>query len=164
MDPEADVDPDPLDPLLSAVVEVRHDAVSAGGVVDNPVDVVSEAAAVIGGVDLGVEAAPGSGEPTDVPVPGSGHAMARVKGYFEKAGFEVHAPIGTTFSIAARRSYFEQFFGSRLIVDEEHFFAPVTTAGGGDQLAVDVLPGEIRDLVQSVSLPPPPELPGGVDL
>lgn len=166
MPTDADFDPDAPDPLISAVVEVREDAASSAGAVGDPIDVVSEAAAVIGGVDLGLDvaAAPDPGRPDDVPSPGPSDVLARAKGWFEKAGFEVHAPIRMTFSIAAQRSFFENFFSVGLVVDEEHFFVPVTTADGGDQLPTDPLPEEIRSLVRSISLPPPPDLPDGLTL
>lgn len=162
MEPDPDFDVEALDQLVSAVVELREDA--AGGVaVDDPIDVVAEAAGMLAGVDLGLDeaAAPSKGEPAGTRVPGPASAMAQVKRYFEKAKFDIHAPIGVTFSIAARRSFFEQFFGQRLVIDEERFFAPVTTADGGDQLPIEGLPEEIRALVKSISLPPPPELPAG---
>jgi hypothetical protein len=165
---ERDFDPEALDPMVSAVVEVHDDVPSEGASVENPIDVVSEAAAMLAGVDLGLDVAPVPAQPTGTTVPdqenaGQGNAIATVKRYFEKARFDIHAPIGMTFSIAARRSFFEQFFGTRLLVDEDRFFAPVTTADGGDQLPVERLPDEIRDLVLRISLPPPPELPEGVN-
>lgn len=165
MQPHSD-DPDADNQLVSAIVAVRADASTEGPPVENPIDVVSEAAAVIGGVDLGPGPAPATpaGDAGDVDLPGQGDAMAKVKGYFTKAGFEVHAPLLDTFSIAARRTFFEDFFGTQLVVDEEKFFAPVTTVDGGDKLPVEVLPEEIRALVESVSLPPPPELPEGLNL
>jgi hypothetical protein len=162
MEPDPDFDADALDQVVSAVVEVREDA-TVGPAVGDPMDVVAEAAGMLAGVDLGLDevAAPSKGEPAATPAPAEESAMARVKRYFEKAKFDIHAPIGMTFSIAARRSFFEQFFGERLVIDEERFFVPVTTADGGDQLPVASLPEEIRALVNSISLPPPPELPPG---
>ncbi|HSH62208.1 MAG TPA: hypothetical protein VK988_21675 [Acidimicrobiales bacterium] len=171
MEPDPDFEGDGLDQMVSAVVELREDAVIEGAAVEDPSELVSEAAGMLAGVDLGLDeaAAPSKGEPAGTPVPSledvlaQESAMAKAKRYFEKAKFDIHAPIGRTFSIAARRSYFEQFFGQRLLIDEEQFFAPVTTADGGDQLPVDGLPEEIRSAVKSISLPPPPELPPGVD-
>ncbi|MDQ3570232.1 MAG: hypothetical protein M3396_06345 [Actinomycetota bacterium] len=164
MGPEGnDFDPETRDPLVSAVVAVREDAPSDGSAVDNPVDVISEAAAMLAGVNLEVDvaSAPSGAESSSEGEPGQANAIARAKGYFEKAGFEVHAPIAMTFSIAATKSFFEEFFGQGLLVDEERFFAPVTTTEGGDQLPTDGLPDDIRDLVQAVFLPPP-ELPEGL--
>ncbi len=170
MEPDPDFEGDGLDPMVSAVVELREEAASEGAAVGDPTSMVSEAAGMLAGVDLGLDPAPApsKGEPAGTPVPGQGdppqeNAMAQAKRYFEKEKFDIHAPIGRTFSIAARRSYFEQFFGQRLLVDEERFFAPVTTADGGDQLPVESLPEEIRTVVKSISLPPPPELPEGLN-
>jgi len=161
---DPDFDADALDQMVSAVVEVREDVGDGPAVVD-PVEVVAEATGMLAGVDLGLDdvAAPSKGEPAATPAPDPPTPMARAKRYFEKEKFDVHAPIAMTFSIAARRSHFEQFFGQRLVVDEERFFAPVTTGDGGDQLPTEGLPGEIRALVRSISLPPPPDLPEGLD-
>ena len=153
--------PDPLapDPLISAVVEMRPDAAEGSGLaVDNPGGVVAQAAAMLEGAPVDGGAAQGSG----APGPEQESGVAKAKGYFSKAGFEVHAPLGSTFSIAARQSQFEEFFGQRLLVDDEHFFSPVTTAEGADQLTLDPLPDDIRSLVRAVSFPPPPELPTGL--
>ena len=160
-----DVEGPGADPLVSAVVRVGPDPGegATGTAVEDPTSVVSEAAAMLGGEAAAVGGSPGSGRlaPADVSVPEQGSAMARVKGYFTRAGFEVHAPVGTTFSIAARRSLFEEFFGERLRVDEEQLLSPVRTADGGDSLPLERLPAEIRNLVEAVSFPPPPQLPGG---
>lgn len=159
-----DFDADALDQMVSAVVEVREETGDgAGAAAGDPMEVVAEATGMLAGVDLGLDdvAAPSKGEPAPTPAPDPPTPMAQVKRYFEKEKFDIHAPIAMTFSIAARRSHFEQFFGRRLVVDEERFFAPVTTADGGDQLPTEGLPGEIRAFVKSVSLPPPPDLPPG---
>ncbi len=165
MEPDSDFDGEGLDQMVSAVVELREDAATSGAAVEDPINVASEAAGMLAGVDLGLEdaPAPSKGEPAATPAPGPGNAIAQAKRYFEKAKFDIHAPIGMTFSIAARRTYFEQFFGQRLVIDEERFFAPVTTADGGNELPVDGLPEDIRSLVKTISLPPPPELPPGVN-
>jgi len=168
MEPDPDFEAGALDQVVSAVVELREDA-TGGTTLDDKIDVVAEAAGMLAGVDLGLDevAAPNKGQP-GTGQPGGGYvrpeesAMVQVKRYFEKSKFDIHAPIGMTFSIAARRSFFEQFFGQRLVIDEEQFFVPVTTEDGGDQLPMEGLPAEIRVLVKSISLPPPPELPPGV--
>ncbi len=149
-------DPFAPDPLISAVVEMHPEVAEGGLAVDNPGGVVAQAAAVLEGA-----AVEGSGPPAAAG-PEQESGVAKVKGYFSRAGFEVHAPIGTTFSIAAPRSQFEEFFGQRLMVDDEHFFSPVTTAEGADELTLEPLPEDIRALVRAVSFPPPPELPTGL--
>ncbi len=159
-----DAEPLDADPLVSAVVQIRPDAPEGteGPPAADPHNVVSAAAAVLDGVDMGTggldagRAEPGTG------VPAQGNAVAKAKGYFTKAGFEVHAPVGTSFSIGGRRSQFEELFGERLMVDEEHLFSPVTTADGGAQLPLQALPDEVKAMVESVSFPPPPELPTGL--
>lgn len=165
MDPDAVDDGSPdHDPLVSALVRVRPDAVEgAGAAVEDPTAVVSEAAAMLGGGGP----VPGGGEggpavPSDVAVPEQGSAMARAKGYFTRAGFEVHAPVGTSFSVAAGRSKFEEFFGVRLVVDEETLLSPVTTEDGGDELPLDAVPEDVRALLEGISLSRPPEIPGGL--
>ncbi len=163
MEPDPDFEAGALDQVVSAVVELREDA-TGGPTLDDKIDVVAEAAGMLAGVDLGLDevAAPDKGQPGGGYVRPEESAMVQVKRYFEKSKFDIHAPIGMTFSIAARRSFFEQFFGQRLVIDEEQFFVPVTTEDGGDQLPMEGLPAEIRALVKSISLPPPPELPPGV--
>lgn len=150
------------DPLISAVVELRPEAeASRGAPLENPAGVASEAAAMLQGYNL--EQPPDSGSPEIAPagtgVPESGSATARAKGFFTRAGFEVHAPVGTSFSIAARRSHFEAFFGQSLVVDESQLGSPVTTAAGDRELPLGVLPDDVAHIVRSVAFLPPPELP-----
>ncbi len=83
-------------------------------------------------------------------------ATAQTKSFLTKAGFEVHAPFQTSFSIGAAKSLFEEFFGRKLVI-EEGLIASVTVDGGGLELPVDALPDEIRPLVRSISFVPPPD-------
>ena len=156
------LDPFGHDPLVSAVVELRPDADEGGADTSgqDPSEVLSQAAAMLEGVV--VETGPGQDPASEARVPEQGSGLAKAKGYFTKAGFEVHAPLGSTFSIAGRRSQFEELFGQRVVVDEDSFFSPVTTAEGTQELPLEPLPDEIRALVQAVSFPPPPELPAGL--
>ncbi len=162
MDPEA-ID---RDPLVSALVHVRPDAPggTSGPPAADPHSVVSAAAGVLEGVDMGADelAASAPEDPDSVSVPGQGSAVAKAKGYFTKAGFEVHAPVADSFSIGAPQSKFEEFFGQRLSVDQEQLFGSVTTADGEDRLPLEALPDEVRGMVESISFPPPPELPPGL--
>ncbi len=161
-----DAQPLDADPFVSALVDVRSDAPegTSGSPSPDPHNVVSAAAAVLDGVDMGNQELGASApeDPGAVSVPGQGSAVAKAKGYFTKAGFEVHAPVGASFSIGGRRSHFEEFFGQPLRVDEERPFSPVTTADGGDQLPLDPLPDDVRAMVGSISFPPPPDLPPGL--
>lgn len=130
---------------------------------DAPVDAagaLSEASAVLQGFNVEGRPRPRRGEPGDVKVSGQGAVMARAKAYFTSTGFEVHAPVGDSFSIAGAKSLFERFFGESLVVDEEEFGAPVTLAAGGNELPLDRLPPEARALVKTITFPPPLKLPG----
>lgn len=91
--------------------------------------------------------------------PPNQETLAKVKAHFTSSGFEVHAPFWSRFSIAGRRSFFEQFFGTRLVVDEEALIQTVTTETGERELPVVVLPPEVRQHVASISFIPPPDLP-----
>ena len=93
-------------------------------------------------------------------VPEEIRVVDRVKAFFTRAGFEVHAPLGSTFSIGAKRQLFEEFFGRGLDVDPDAFPSAVTVEGGGADLPLDPLPDEVRAVVQSISFPAPPALPG----
>lgn len=83
-------------------------------------------------------------------------ATAQVKGWFTKAGYEVHAPFQTSFSIGAKQSLFEETFGTTLVL-EEGLTSSVTVEGGGRDLDVDRLPEEIRQLIKTISFIPPPD-------
>lgn len=145
------------DPYVSAVVSVRRDR-QAGpdeATVENPGGIGGEAAAILEGAS---PSEPSSNRPVsaaDVAVPAHGGAIARAKAYFTKAGFEVHAPLGATFSIGNRKSRFETFFGKSLVIDEERLGGPVTTTDGERELPLEPLPDEMREMVESVALPPP---------
>ncbi len=152
------------DPYLSAVVSLRrdHQPESDEATVENPGGVGGEAAAILEGTSPSEPSASSRAvSPTDVAVPVHGGAIARTKAYFTKAGFEVHAPLGTLFSIGNRKSRFETFFGQALVVDEERLGGPVTTEDGGRQLPLAPLPEEIQALVEDITLPVPPDLLGG---
>lgn len=148
------------DPWLSAVVEIRGGQEEATGQTADPDAVVAQAVGMLEGI-LDAAPTPGQGQqrPGEVGIPRQGNPIARAKSYFTSAGFEVHAPLHTSFSIAGRRSLFETFFGDRLVVDEEVLGGSVTTEAGGSELALDRLPEEIRALVEKISFPPSPQLP-----
>ena len=83
-------------------------------------------------------------------------ALAEIKTYLTKTGFEVHAPFQTSFSIGAAKSFFEEYFGRKLTV-EEGLISSVTVDGGGLELPVDALPDNVRPLVRSIAFVPPPD-------
>ncbi|MGH9150238.1 MAG: hypothetical protein ACRD0F_07850 [Acidimicrobiales bacterium] len=87
----------------------------------------------------------------------SDESIAKVKMFFTKAGFEVHAPFHASFSIGAKVSKFEQFFGDTLSIDENSFAMSVTTAAGGRELSLEVLPDGVKQSVASVAFMAPPE-------
>lgn len=83
-------------------------------------------------------------------------ATAQVKGWFTKAGFEVHAPFATSFSIGAKQSLFEEIFKTHLVIDEG-LTASVTLEGGGRELDKALLPEEVGELIKSITFIPPPD-------
>lgn len=150
------------DPYVSAVVHLATVADEGDEPpVDDPEGVAAQGAAVLAGGPTAPVSRQSEASPREIPVPDSPSAAARVRGYFTSAGFEVHAPLGTTLSIGAHQSRFESFFGTRLVVDEEQLGAPVTTESGGRELPLEDLPEEVRRVVEKIALPLPPELPGG---
>lgn len=86
-------------------------------------------------------------------------AISKVKAHLTSAGFEIAAPLGPTFTIAAARSRFEAFFGTSLVVDDSGFLRSVTTEEGGRELPVAALPEELQEKVESVTFVPPPDFP-----
>lgn len=150
------------DPYVSAVVHLAGLADKGDQPpVDDPEGVAAQGAAVLAGGPTAPVSRQAEASPREIPVPSSPSAAARLRGYFTSAGFEVHAPFGTTLSIGAAQSRFESFFDTRLVVDEEQLGAPMTTESGGRELPLEGLPEEVQRVVERISLPLPPELPGG---
>ncbi len=148
------------DPWVSAVVQLRAGLGEASGQTADPQAVMAQAVGMLEGVSVDAAPTPDQGQgPSEVGVPLHENPIARAKSYFTSAGFEVHAPLRSSFSIAGRRSLFESFFGDRVVVDEEVLGGSVTTGAGGSELALDRLPEEIRTLVEKISFPPSPQLP-----
>jgi len=85
-------------------------------------------------------------------------SIAPVKGHFTSAGFEVHAPLGSSFGIAGPKSLFEKVFGRALLVNDQDLVTSVTVEGGGYDLPLDPLPDGIRAVVESVRFIAPPPL------
>ena len=80
------------------------------------------------------------------------------KGHFTSAGFEVHAPLGSSFGIAGPKSQFEKTFGRTLVVNEDDLVTTVTTEDGDLNLPLDSLPENLRATVESVRFVEPPPL------
>jgi len=85
-------------------------------------------------------------------------SIAPVKGHFTSAGYEVHAPLGSSFGIAGPKSLFEKTFDRMLIVNDQDLVTTVTVEGGGAELPTDGLPEDIRAVVESVRFIEPPPL------
>ena len=85
-----------------------------------------------------------------------------VKAHFTAAGYEVHAPLGSSFGIAGPKSQFEQTFGIPLTINDENLVTTVTTESGDLELPLDPLPEELRPVVESIRfIEPPPLVFGG---
>ncbi len=85
-------------------------------------------------------------------------SITPVKGHFTTAGFEVHAPLGSSFGIAGPKSLFEKVFEQPLVVNEENLVTTVSTESGAMELPLDPLPENLRATVESVRFVEPPPL------
>jgi hypothetical protein len=92
-----------------------------------------------------------------VPLSEDLRAVGLAKSRFTSAGFEVHAPFTGKFSIGAKRSLFEGYFGEKLVVDDSQLIRDVKTVSGGYELPLDQLPDDLKGLVASVAFTPPPD-------
>jgi hypothetical protein len=85
-------------------------------------------------------------------------SISPVKGHFTSAGYEVHAPLGSTFGIAGPKSLFEKAFGVTLVVSEGDMITTVTVEGGGYDLPLDSVPDDVRSVIESLRFIEPPPL------
>jgi hypothetical protein len=92
-----------------------------------------------------------------VPLSEDLRAVGLAKSRFTSAGFEVHAPFTGKFSIGAKRSLFESYFGEELVIDDSQLIRSVTTSSGGYDLPLERLPEDLKGLVESVAFTPPPD-------
>ncbi len=83
-------------------------------------------------------------------------AVSKLKAYLTSAGFEVHAPFHTSFSIGGKRSHFESYFGTKINV-EDGLITSVTLDDGGTDLALDPIPDDDRGIVKRIFFMPPPD-------
>ncbi len=88
-------------------------------------------------------------------------SITPVKGHFTSAGFEVHAPLGSTFAIAGPKSLFEKTFGRDLVVNDQDLVTTVATDTGELDLPLEPLPESFRSVVESVRFVEPPPLAFG---
>lgn len=91
-------------------------------------------------------------------VPGlhDNQATAQLKANITKAGFEVHAPFQTSFSIGAKKSLFEEFFGQKLEIDEGLLGIVTIAEDGSQELSLDTVPDDVKPYVRSVKFVSPP--------
>ncbi|MGH9178092.1 MAG: hypothetical protein ACRD0N_06015 [Acidimicrobiales bacterium] len=112
-------------------------------------------------VPEGIHIAPAPGEETrEVKVPVAVAQVARAKQFFTSEGFEVHAPVGSTFSIGGKQSLFERFFDVALTVDENQLGNPVSLEDGSRTLVLDGLPEELQHLIADITFAPAVQIPG----
>lgn len=89
-------------------------------------------------------------------------SITPAKGHFTSAGFEVHAPLGSSFGIAGPKSQFEKTFDVILVVNDENLVTTVKTESGEMDLPLDLLPDNLRSVVESIRfIDPPPLVFGG---
>ena len=85
-------------------------------------------------------------------------SITPAKGHFTSAGFEVHAPLGSSFGIAGPKSQFEKTFDVILVVNDENLVTTVKTESGEMDLPLDLLPDNLRGVVESIRFIDPPPL------
>ena len=85
-------------------------------------------------------------------------SISPAKGHFTTAGFEVHAPLGSSFGIAGPKTQFEKTFNVVLVVSDENLVTTVTTDSGDLELPLDSLPENLRAVVESIRFVEPPPL------
>lgn len=94
-------------------------------------------------------------EASGMPGMHANQATAQLKANLTKAGFEVHAPFQTSFSIGAKKSLFEEYFAQNLVVDED-LLGVVTIDGGAQEIPLDAVPDDVRPFVHSIVFVTPP--------
>ena len=95
-----------------------------------------------------------------IPLSEDLRAIGLAKSRFTSAGFEVHAPFTGKFSIGAKKSVFEEFFGEPVLVDDSNLIRKITNKDGGYELPLKNMPGDLQGLVGSVEFTPPPDFGG----
>ena len=83
-------------------------------------------------------------------------AVSKLKAHLTSAGFEVHAPFHTSFSIGAKQSHFESHFGTKITV-EEGLSTSVTLEDGGTELSLDPIPEDDVGIVKRIYFMAPPD-------
>ena len=85
-------------------------------------------------------------------------SITPAKGQFTSMGFEVHAPMGSSFGIAGPKSLFEKTFQLVLVVSDKDLVTTVTTEDGELELPLDSLPENLLAVTESVRFIEPPPL------
>ena len=85
-------------------------------------------------------------------------SITPAKAHFTSAGFEVHAPLGSSFGIAGPKSQFERTFNVVLVVNDANLVTTVTTESGEMDLPLDSLPENLSAVVESIRFIDPPPL------
>lgn len=85
-------------------------------------------------------------------------SITPAKAHFTSAGFEVHAPLGSSFGIAGPKSQFERTFNVVLVVNDANLVTTVTTESGEMDLPLDSLPENLSAMVESIRFIDPPPL------
>jgi len=85
-------------------------------------------------------------------------SITPAKGYFTAIGYEVHAPLGSSFGIAGPKSLFEKTFNRVLLIGDDELITKITTEEGESELPLDLLPENIREVTESVRFIEPPPL------
>jgi hypothetical protein len=78
----------------------------------------------------------------------------RAQAFFRRAGFEVTAPFGPSFSIVGPADLFERAFGTRL---QAHKDRGVRTAEDQLELPLERVPADVRHSLEAVTFTPPPD-------
>ena len=94
-------------------------------------------------------------EAAGMPGMHANQATAQLKATLTKAGFEVHAPFQTTFSIGGKKSLFEEYFAQELAIDEG-LLGIVTIKDGSQELPLDAVPDDVRVFVRRIAFVSPP--------
>jgi hypothetical protein len=81
-------------------------------------------------------------------------AAEHVQTFFRRAGFQVTAAYGPSFSLVGPRELFERTFGTRL---ELHESRGVRTAEGHLELPLEPISADVRQWVEAVTFTAPPD-------
>jgi hypothetical protein len=81
-------------------------------------------------------------------------AAERAREFFRRAGFEIAAAFGPSFSIVGPTELFERTFGTRLELRDG---TDVQTTEGRRELPLTSLPPDVQHSLEAVTFTPPPD-------